>query len=112
MIAGSENRLNRNGSTAAAESGPPRFISTMASLAMGADQFAEPSDMIGRRLGYHAMAEIENERSAAERIENALDRISKDLAAGDQQLRIEIPLNGSDRLQLPRLVERGLGVNA
>ena len=52
MIAGSLNRLNRNGSTAASESGPPRFISTIAVRAMSATR--RPARQAAARAPRHA----------------------------------------------------------
>src|SRR5487761_1548444 len=69
MIAGSLNRLNRKGATAASESGPPRFISTIAVRAMSAgdnrlrEQSGQHGDVLGRRLRQYPMTEIEHPRS-------------------------------------------------
>src|SRR6202011_4858451 len=72
MIAGSLNRLTRNGRTASNESGPPRFINTTATRAISgrSDRFGkqlrERFYIFGRRLRQHAMSEVEDERCIAE----------------------------------------------
>src|SRR3954471_22489176 len=76
MIAGSLNRLRRNGCTASSESGPPRLNRTIAIFidlrrlpaAHGLDQLG---DMLGWGLRHHAVAEIEDERAVAELVEDA-----------------------------------------
>src|SRR6186713_2512506 len=78
MIAGSLNRLRRNGCTASSESGPPRLNRMMAIFISirsrrrpcpyGLDQLG---DMLRWSLRYHAVAEIEDERALAELVQDS-----------------------------------------
>src|SRR5579862_3318721 len=94
MIALSENRLNRNGRTAARLSGPPRLNSTTAILVMKSDPHPrhQPRDMVGRRGGQHAMAKVEDEAPSLHRVADAVDRGIERRAAHQQQHGIEIAL--------------------
>src|SRR5690242_8330233 len=103
MIAASLKRLTRNGSTASGESGPPRLKRTTAILAM-TDLSHEFGDMLGRGLGNDAMAEIEDEGTAAEAMQQPGDALPHRDTAGDEQQRVEIALH---RPQPPLHLLRG-----
>src|SRR6266404_5865490 len=72
MIAGSLNRLTRNGRTASNESGPPRFINTTATRVISGrsdafgEQMSECLYILERRLRQHTMSEIEYKGAAPE----------------------------------------------
>src|ERR1700730_3759626 len=79
-IAGSPNRLRRNGCTDSSESGPPRLNRMMATFTRPssrrrgfpvAHDLDELRDILRRRLRHHAMAEIEHEGAMAELVEDA-----------------------------------------
>src|SRR5215472_10764930 len=77
MMAGSLNRLVRNGGTASGESGPPRFIKTTAHRAISdglGQQTCQGGDILRRRLQQHAMPEIEDEGAVPERCLDVFDR--------------------------------------
>src|SRR6202011_855888 len=105
MIAGSLNRLTRNGRTASNESGPPRFISTTATRAISgrsdrpSEQTRQCLDILGRRLRQHTMSEIEYKGTAPERPAKFSHRGFERGAAGNQQDRVKIALNRCERLQ-------------
>src|SRR5487761_717735 len=91
MIAGSPNRLRRNGSTASGASGPPRFISTTVLFAISlpagraGEQIGEHGDVFGRGLRQDAMPEVEHIGSADQRLPDLADRRGERLAPGKQQ---------------------------
>src|SRR5436309_12927137 len=105
MIAGSLNRLTRNGRTASNESGPPRFINTTATRAISgrSDRFGEQTreclDILRWRLRQHTVSEIEYKGTAPERPAKFSHRGFERGAADDQQDRVEIALNRRERLQ-------------
>src|SRR6266403_5200977 len=109
MMAGSLKRLNRNGSTAAGPSGPPRLNSTTASrsrLAISAppatyhiDEFAY---MFRRRFRQDAVPQVENQGPPSQGLEDTPDFAPHRLAADRKQDRIEIALERYMGLQLCR----------
>src|SRR6266436_3286636 len=105
MIAGSLNRLTRNGRTASNESGPPRFINTTATRAISgrSDRFGEQTreclDILGWRLRQHTMSEIEYKGSIAEQLAQVSHPGLEKRAARDQQNWVQISLNRRERLQ-------------
>ena len=60
-------------------------------------------DMGDRRFRRDAVAEVEDQRTVAERIEYSVDPGLQRIAAGDETLRIEIALDRAFLLQTPRL---------
>src|SRR6185436_3473104 len=62
-------------------------------------------DMLDRRLGRDAMAEIEDQRSAAEMLQDRIDALRERLTAGNQPKRVEIALHRALGLQALRLAE-------
>src|SRR5215510_10299478 len=104
-MAGSSNRLTRNGRTASNEPGPPRFINTTATRAISdhnerfGKQLGECLYAFGRRLRQHAMSEVEDEGSIAKQPAQVSHRSLERRAASDQQNWVEITLNRRERLQ-------------
>src|SRR5262249_11464176 len=104
MIAGSLNRSNRKGSTAARLSGPPRLSSTtarrlMALSAPAMNDLNELAHMLGRRFRHNAMAQIEDQPALRQSFQNPIYCIAHRPAASNQQRRIEIALKRDERLQ-------------
>src|SRR5580693_5601901 len=65
---------------------------------------ANPRDqtfhMSDGRVRQDAVAKIENKRVSPERLEDGVDRIIERRSAGEQHQRIEIALNGTQRLNV------------
>ena len=107
-IAGSLNRLRRNGCTASErirtaeiEQDDGDLHEPHAGLPVAHD-LDELGDMLRRRLRHHAMAEIEHEGAVAELVEDARGLAFQRGAARHQHQRIEIALDADMRLQLLR----------
>src|SRR5688572_3870266 len=113
MIAGSLNRLNRNGRTASSESGPPRLNRTIAvrvmvsarkedvSCASGrTDHGNQPLYVLGWRLRDDAVPQIKDEWSLCQPVDDVSDAGTHATSASRQELRIEIALQASMGLQL------------
>src|SRR5438309_134406 len=104
-MAGSLNRLTRNGRTACNESGPPRFINTTATRAIShrsyrfGEQLSECLYVLERRLRQHTMAEVEDKGSSAESSAQLFHLGLESGAARDQQNWVEISLHSCKRLQ-------------
>src|SRR5689334_9672536 len=119
MIARSLNRLNRNGSTAAVLSGPPRLNRTTArrlalfSAAPTMHRLDELAHMFRRRLLKNPVPQVEDQRPAAERSEDPQDFAAHRISAEDKQKGIEIALEGHMGLQLAgRPIQRQAAVQA
>ncbi len=109
MMFRSLKRLNRKGCTAAgrirsAEIEQHDRDALRAVHRARAHCFDQFNDMLGRRLRHAAMAEIEDQRALAQRIEDPMDGASHALAADHQPARIEIALHhalGLHRIACP-----------
>ena len=78
-IAGSRNRLSRNGRIASGRSGPPRLNRTIATLRR-THQLQQRRDMLRRGLRHDAVAQIEDERPAPHRLQHRV-RLRSAIAA-------------------------------
>ncbi len=59
-----------------------------------------------RRLGRDAVAEIEDQRTSAQRLKDGIHALFQSLAADNEPERVEIALYGSPGLQALRLAQR------
>src|SRR5580704_11845455 len=106
MIAGSLNRFVKNGRTACGESGPPRFIKTIARRGMSrsAQRLVEDTrqldDMFDRRFRQDAVTKIKNVRTTAQERPQLLRRALHRTTTDNEQHRVEITLHHDTRLQL------------
>src|SRR5713226_692332 len=110
-IAGSPNRLRRNGCTDSSESGPPRLNRMMATFTMPssrrrglpvAHDLDQLRHVVRRRLRHHAMAEIEHEGAVAELVEDTSGLAFQGDTARHQHQGVEIALHADMRLQFLR----------
>src|SRR6516164_1408728 len=112
MMAGSLNRLNKNGRTTSSLSGPPRFISTTAVRAISeanwlSKQASKHLHILGRGLRQHTVSEVEYVRSPPERPAKIGHCLLQGRTADHQKHRIEVSLDSCERLQhFPGIIRR------